>query len=87
MPGKLIVEVSNIYWSIMNQKSEHTVPIFDRFHYFNAEAGRVLFFRPVSGVLFLRASCFMRLICLRLPWEARLSFFFSGNVSIDIAPF
>ena len=62
----------------LNQKSERNVPIFDDYFTWEVYALRVRFFSSASVIPHLRASCFIRRMYLRLPWEGRLRFGFSG---------
>lgn len=64
----------------LNQKSEHTVPIFDFMYYFTDCTGRLLFFTSVPGMLFLRASCFTLRLCVATPLDGRFALVLTGIV-------
>lgn len=71
------------YASITRIKNrDNTSRFLDCIHGSDAYDLRTLFFSSASVTSVLRASCFIRRICLRFPWEGRLVFFFSGVVSI-----
>jgi hypothetical protein len=63
-----------------NQKSEHSVPIFDFARYFTGCAGRLLFFTSAPGMLFLRASCLTLRLCLATPLDGRFALVLIGIV-------